>query len=89
MKVLNRFLDKVGVDKALHFSTGAMIESWFCFAGDLQLVFFGLLFILLLGVVKECLLDREGKPDPLDVAAGVLGGLLEIGCWLVFVWLKI
>lgn len=88
MKWLNNVLGRVGVDKALHFAFGAMIESWFCFVGGWAAVGCGFLLLLLASLAKEYLLDRDGKPDLLDVAAGMAGGLVEVFCWLLVVWLK-
>lgn len=97
MKILDSFLEKVGTDKALHFLGGGFICSLITFVVILQeplvswekvsAVTIGALFVLIISILKEVLLDD--KPDWKDVWAAMLGSLLvylavALGVWFEF-----
>ena len=78
MKAINDFLNKIGVDKALHFLIGALLTAWVSPIrwGAVGVVFFVVLFI---SVLKELMIDEE--KDWIDVAAGVAGSALSAGVY--------
>lgn len=74
MKLVNKLLNKVGVDKALHLAVGALINALiYPFGKEMTIV--GIFVVFILSCVKE-LLDsfEEGNGcDWLDVLWSVLG----------------
>ena len=57
MKIIDKFLNKVGADKVLHFAIAALITAWGGNFGDLGLII-GALGIVALSYLKERL-DEE------------------------------
>lgn len=78
MKIVNRIIDKIGVDKMLHFAFGGWITAKFCESGILLLAVIGILFCGIISIIKERL---DEKSDWKDIAAAMLGGLLELVSW--------
>jgi hypothetical protein len=78
MKIVNRIIDKIGVDKMLHFAFGGWITAKFCESGILLLAVIGILLVGIASIIKERL---DGKFDWKDIAAAMLGGLLELVSW--------
>jgi hypothetical protein len=78
MKIVNRIIDKIGVDKMLHFAFGGWITAKFCESGILLLAVIGILFCGIVSITKERL---DEKFDWKDIAAAMLGGLLELVSW--------
>lgn len=78
MKIVNNILDKIGVDKMLHFAFGGWITAKFCESGILLLAVIGILFCGIVSIIKERL---DEKSDWKDIAAAMLGGLLELVSW--------
>jgi hypothetical protein len=78
MKIVNRIIDKIGVDKMLHFAFGGWITAKFCESGIILAAVIGILFVCFVSIVKERL---DGKFDWKDIAAAMLGGLLELVSW--------
>ncbi len=75
MKRLNKFLSKIGMDKALHFAVaGWAVSAVSPFGiGAMGITF---LVIYLLSIMKERYLDEYS--DYNDVIAGFLGGIASI-----------
>ena len=80
MKIVNRIIDKIGVDKMLHFAFGGWITAKFCETGIILAAVIGILFVGIVSIVKERL---DEKFDWKDIAAAMLGGLLELVTWYI------
>ena len=80
MKIVNNILDKIGVDKMLHFAFGGWITAKFCESGIILAAVIGILFVGIVSIIKERL---DGKFDWKDIAAAMLGGLLELVSWYI------
>lgn len=80
MKIVNNILDKIGVDKMLHFAFGGWITAKFCESGILLLAVIGILFCGIVSIIKERL---DGKFDWKDIAAAMLGGVVELVTWYI------
>ena len=78
MKTLNRFIEKVGVDKVLHFVVGGWIVAKFLELGGLWVGLGGILFLCFISVIKEVFLDRESGADWFDILSAILGGVVEL-----------
>lgn len=78
MKTLNRFIEKVGVDKVLHFVVGGWIVAKFLELGGLWVGLSGILFLCFISVIKEVFLDRESGADWFDILSAILGGVVEL-----------
>lgn len=78
MKFVDKIFEKVGVDKVLHFVVGGWITAKFCESGSFIAAVIGILFVCFISIVKERL---DEKFDFKDVAAAMLGGLLELVTW--------
>jgi Flp pilus assembly pilin Flp len=78
MKFVDKIFGKVGVDKMLHFAFGGWITAKFCESGILLLAVIGILLVGIASIIKERL---DGKFDWKDIAAAMLGGLLELVSW--------
>ena len=75
MKKLNNLLNKVGMDKALHFAfAGWAVSAVSPFGITAMAIVFILVFIL--SIIKERCLDDS--PDFSDVLAGFLGEIVAI-----------
>lgn len=95
MKSLDNLIQKVGNDKTLHFLGGGFICSFISFIVILQEsgltalekvseVLIGTIFVLILSVLKELIVDDES--DWYDVLASVLGCIpvyiaVGLGAW--------
>lgn len=82
--MLDKFINKVGVDKILHFCVGAIIA--FCFSNvtmlqegtigvnNLWFAIIGVVVAMILECIKEFIID--GNPDKKDFLATFLGSVL-------------
>ena len=82
--MLNKFINKVGVDKILHFCVGAIIS--FCFTNviilqegtigidNLWCAIIGIIVTMILECIKEFIIDDS--PDKKDILATFLGSVL-------------
>lgn len=77
MKIVNKIIEKIGVDKMLHFAFGGWIASKFMETGIPIVGVSGILFIAFIGIVKEYIFDKESGADWKDIAATMIGGLVE------------
>lgn len=84
MKKLNRLIEKVGADKLLHLAVGGWIVAKFCECGQIYGGLLGLLFLALISVLKEWLMDD--KADVIDIGFAMLGGILEFGTYILLLW---
>lgn len=81
MKIVNDVLDKVGIDKILHFLGGGLISSLIIIFGAAlnisQIISFliGFIIVFVLSIIKEFLDD---KFDWIDILAAMIGTLLSI-----------
>jgi len=78
MKIVNKIIDRFGVDKVLHFAFGGWIGAKFNETGIVLAAVIGILFVGIVSIIKERL---DGKFDWKDIAAAMLGGLLELVSW--------
>lgn len=82
--MLDKFINKVGVDKILHFCVGAVIS--FCFSNVVMLqegtigidsiwaAIIGIIVIMIFECIKEFIIDNN--PDKKDILATFLGSLI-------------
>ena len=68
---LNEYIQKVGVDKALHFAVCGWVESICCFFG-IGGMMWGVLVVFATSVIKELI---DGIFDWRDIIAGMFGGI--------------
>ena len=80
MKLTDRLVEKVGVDKLLHFFVAAWLVSE-CKAYGVAPMLLGFVVIVLLAIVKECVLDNTG--DYKDVLCSMIGGVFSILLFIV------
>lgn len=71
MKIVNKFLQKVGADKVLHFTIAALITAWGGNFGDLGLII-GALGIVALSYLKERLDEEFCAQDILYSMGGAI-----------------
>ena len=74
MKRLNKFIEKVGIDKVLHFAVGGWVVSAVSPFG-LGAMLIAWAVIVGLNIIKEAFLDDFF--DWKDVAACVMGGMMS------------
>lgn len=80
MKKLDNFINKIGIDKVLHFVVSGWIISLFSPCGIIVIsIVFILLFIL--SIIKELVLDDYA--DTNDIIAGFLGESVSIIFYLL------
>jgi hypothetical protein len=73
-------MEKVGVDKLLHFFASA----WFvaeCKPYGTTAILLGFVAIILLSIVKEYVLDKKGEYK--DIISSILGGVFSILLFIV------
>lgn len=87
MRALNRLIDKIGVDKLLHFAFGGWIASKFMETGIPIVGVSGILFIAFIGIVKEYISDKESGADWKDIAATMIGCLVEFVSYYLIVYI--
>lgn len=80
MKRFNAWMEKVGVDKLLHFFLAAWVVAE-CKAYGVAPMLLGFVAIVLLSVIKEYVLDSTG--DYKDVLCSMLGGVFSILLFIV------
>lgn len=74
MKWLNKIIEKIGTDKALHFLVGALITSY---AGmiDSICLWMSLFFVIIISFMKEF---NDVLYDVKDIIAGITGSVISI-----------
>ena len=80
MKRFNAWMEKVGVDKLLHFFVAAWLVAE-CKAYGIPPMLLGFVAVILFSVVKEYVLDKTG--DYKDVLCSMLGGVFSILLFIV------
>ena len=78
MKFVDKIFEKVGVDKVLHFAFGGWIGAKFNETGIVLAAVIGILFVGFVSIIKERL---DSKFDWKDIAAAMLGAVLELVSW--------
>lgn len=76
---LNEYIQKVGVDKALHFFCGGWIVAMFTPVG-LESLPYSLIALFLVSIIKECV---DSVFDWYDIAAGMAGGVLAAAIYII------
>lgn len=76
----NAWMEKVGVDRLLHFFVAAWIVAE-CKAYGVAPMLLGFVVIVLLAVVKEYVLDNTG--DYKDILCSMLGGVFSLLMFIV------
>lgn len=74
MKGLTNLIDKVGVDKALHFAVGAALDAML-YPFGIEYTLMGIVVVFMLSCVKETIDSFEdgNRCDWNDVLASILG----------------
>lgn len=80
MKFVDKIFEKVGVDKVLHFAFGGWITAKFCESGIILAAVIGILLVGIVSIIKERL---DEKFDWKDIAAAMLGGVVELVTWYI------
>ena len=80
MKIVNKIIDRFGVDKVLHFAFGGWIGAKFNETGIVLAAVIGILFVGFVSIIKERL---DSKFDWKDIAAAILGAVLELVSWYI------
>ena len=80
MKRFNAWMEKVGVDRLLHFFVAAWIVAE-CKSYAVAPMLLGFVAVILFSVVKEYVLDKTG--DYKDVLCSMLGGVFSILLFIV------
>lgn len=80
MKRFNAWMEKVGVDKLLHFFVAAWVVAE-CKAYGVAPMLLSFVAVVLSAVVKEYVLDNTG--DYKDVLCSMLGGVFSILLFIV------
>ena len=80
MKRFNAWMEKVGVDKLLHFFVAAWLVAE-CKSYGVAPMLLSFVAVILLSVVKEYVLDKTG--DYKDVLCSMLGGVFPILLFIV------
>lgn len=80
MRGFNAWMEKVGVDKLLHFFVAAWVVAEFKNFGTLWGCI-GLALVVVAAVVKECYIDEQG--DRKDGLWSFLGGAVSLAIMLI------
>lgn len=82
MKIIDKIVEKFGVDKLLHYTVGGWLTAIGSLFGWIGLLA-GLVLVVILSFIKESLDDKSDKKD---ILAGVLGGITMTIIYLIY-WL--
>lgn len=74
MKIVDKIISKIGVDKVLHFLVGALATSYGSMVDD-ACMWVAVVLVVLCSIVKEVLDD---KVEWMDIVAGCLGCLVSV-----------
>lgn len=77
MKIVDKILSKIGVDKLLHFLVGALVTSYGSMVSDACL-WVAVVLVVVCSIVKEVLDD---KVEWMDIVAGCLGAATSIAVY--------
>ena len=80
MKRFNAWMEKVGVDRLLHFFVAAWIVAE-CKSYGVAPMLLGFVAVILLAIIKEYILDKTG--DYKDVLCSMIGGVFSILMFIV------
>lgn len=80
IEIFNAWMEKVGVDKLLHFFLAAWVVAE-CKSYGVAPMLLGFVVIVFLAVVKEYVLDKKG--DYKDILCSMLGGVFSILLFIV------
>ena len=74
MKIVDKLLSKIGVDKLLHFLVGALLTAWASMVNDVCM-WVTTVLVVIASLCKEALDD---KFDIWDIIAGCVGCVVSI-----------
>lgn len=74
MKIVDKLLSKIGVDKLLHFLVGALLTAWASMVNDVCM-WVTTVLVVIASLCKEALDD---KFDIWDIIAGCVGCVMSI-----------
>lgn len=74
MKIVDKFLAKVGTDKVLHFLVGALFVAWASMLG-VEYTWGALVLLPIICIFKEAIDDTASFKD---ISAGILGGVASV-----------
>jgi hypothetical protein len=77
MKIVDKIISKIGVDKVLHFLVGALVTSYGSMVGDACMWVVAVL-VVILSIVKEVL---DEKVEWMDIVAGCIGCATSIAVY--------
>lgn len=69
MKIVDKIIGKIGVDKVLHFLVGALVTSYGSMVGD-ACMWVAVVLVVVCSIAKEVL---DEKVEWMDIVAGCLG----------------
>jgi len=85
MKAITKLIEKIGADKALHFTTGAAIDAMLLPFGK-EYTILGIVFVWMISCTKELFdsFEEGNKCDWWDAIAGTIGAACMCGwCYVV------
>lgn len=74
MKIVDKFIGKIGVDKVLHFLVGALVTSYGSMVSD-ACMWTAVVLVVILSIAKEVL---DEKVEWMDIVAGCLGCVVSV-----------
>lgn len=77
MKMIDKFLAKVGTDKALHFLVGALLTSYASMVNDVCMWVTAVLVV----IASLCKEGLDDKYDIKDIIAGCIGAATSIAVY--------
>jgi hypothetical protein len=83
MKIVDKIIGKIGVDKVLHFLVGALVTSYGSMVGD-ACMWVAVVLVVVCSIAKEVLDD---KVEWMDIVAGCLGCVMTMTMTMTMTYL--
>lgn len=74
MKIVDKIIGRIGVDKVLHFLVGALMTAYGSMMGD-ACMWVAVVLVVVLSIVKETL---DEKVEWMDIVAGCIGCVVSV-----------